>query len=404
MAKTGEEILGMSDEDFLKMSAPVVEAPSVEGAAATEEQQPAAQEPVAQQEQQPTQQEPAQVEQPAAVEESEEDKANKEPVQPSGKEEPSQPAAVADAQSGKEQPAAADKEKGGAQDPAKQPAQAETPPNYEELYKRLMSPLRANGKDIEIRSPEELIQLAQMGANYTRKMQELAPKRKILQMLENNQLLDEGQLAFFIDLKNKNPEAIKKLLKDSGIDPMDLDTNSEPAYQQGNHRVSDAEVNFNEALQELQGHDEGQKTLQAIHGTWDQASKEMLWANPEIMQIMHEQRTAGVYDRIATEVQRLRTLGQISQAVPFVHAYKQVGDQMAANGAFDDIVEKQQPASQTPAAPVATRAAAPKPQVAHSDKAAAASPTQAAPKNASTVQNPLAMKDEDFLKFMESRL
>ncbi|MNO13160.1 hypothetical protein D3C76_27880 [compost metagenome] len=398
-AQTGEEILGMSDDDFLKMTPPVVEAPSVEGAAATtvEEQQPApTSEPVAQQEQ---------VQQPAVTEESEEDKANKQPAQPSTEEQTSQPAAVTDAQTGKEQqPAVAEKDKGGAQDPEKQPEQAETPPNYEELYKRLMAPLRANGKDIEIRSPEELIQLAQMGANYTRKMQELAPKRKILQMLENNQLLDEGQLSFFIDLKNKNPEAIKKLLKDSGVDPLDLDISAEPAYQQGNHRVSDAEVAFNETLRELQGNEEGLKTLQAIHTTWDQASKEMLGQNPEILSIMHQQRELGVYDLITSEVDRQRALGQIPQSVSFLQAYKQVGDQLAQGGKLNAAVEKQQPPAQTPPVQVDTRVAAPKAPVVHSDKAAAASPTQAAPKKAQEIVNPLAMKDDDFLKYMNGRL
>lgn len=398
--QTGEDILGMSDEDFLKMTPPVVEAPSVEGAAATTEeqvQQPAAQEPVVQEEQQP-----------AAViteEESEEDKANKQPAQPSDKEETSQPAAATEDQSVKGQPAADPKEKGSAQDPKDTAAQAETPPNYEELYKRLMAPLRANGKDIEIRSPEELIQLAQMGANYTRKMQELAPKRKILQMLENNQLMDEGQLSFFIDLKNKNPEAIKKLLKDSGLDPLDLDISTEPAYQQGNHRVSDAEVAFNETLQDLQGSEEGLKTLQAIHTTWDQASKEMLGQNPEILSIMHQQRELGVYDLITAEVTRQRTLGQIPQSVSFLQAYKQVGDQLAQGGQLNAAVEKQQqPAVQKQPVQVDTRVAAPKAPVAHSDKAAAASPTQAAPKKAQEVINPLAMKDEDFLKYMNGRL
>ncbi|QEM41175.1 tail length tape measure protein [Pseudomonas phage Zuri] len=399
-AQTGEEILGMSDEDFLKMEPPVVEAPSVEGAATTEEgQQPApTPEPVAQTEQ-------VQQQQPAVTEESEEDKANKQPAQPVNKEEPAQPAAVTDAQSGKEQqPAAADKDKGVTQQPEKQPEQAETPPNYEELYKRLMAPLRANGKNIEIRSPEELIQLAQMGANYTRKMQELAPKRKYLQMLENNELLDEGQLSFLIDLKNKNPEAIKKLLKDSGLDPLDLDISTEPAYQQGNHRVSDAEVNFNETLRDLQGSEEGLKTLQAIHTTWDQASKEMLGQNPEILSIMHQQRELGVYDLITAEVDRQRALGQIPQSVSFLQAYKQVGDQLAQGGKLNAAVEKQQPPAQTPPVQVDTRVAAPKAPVVHSDKAAAASPTQAAPKKAQEIVNPLAMKDEDFLKYMNGRL
>src|SRR5690606_35487577 len=36
--------------------------------------------------------------------------------------------------------------------------------DYKAEHERLMGPVRANGKDIELKSPEELISLAQMGA------------------------------------------------------------------------------------------------------------------------------------------------------------------------------------------------------------------------------------------------
>ena len=41
-------------------------------------------------------------------------------------------------------------------------------------------------------------------------------------MLENAGITDENQLAYLIDLSNKNPQAIQKLVKDSGIDPLDM--------------------------------------------------------------------------------------------------------------------------------------------------------------------------------------
>lgn len=389
MATTGEEILGMSDEDFLKMPVPVVEAPSEPAPSGEEPNQvvdvPLVQEPVT----------PEPVVQPAVVPDDKpdtvEDGSKKEGEEANA--DPLIEGKVAD-----DQKAPVTEGKDGVSTPeVKADEQQTTPPNYEELYKALMAPLKANGKTIEIRDPKELIQLAQQGANYTRKMQELAPKRKLLMMLENNGL-DEDQLSFFLDLKNKNPEAIKKLLKDSNIDPMDLDTSVEPAYKQGNHRVSDAEATFQSTLDDVRSTEDGQKTLQAIHSTWDQASKEALWDNPQVMQIMHEQRMTGVYDRISGEVDRQRTLGIIPANLPFLQAYKTVGDQMVAENKFADLVEKQTPTPQTPATPVATRTAAPKAAVVNNEKARAASATQAAPRNANAQVNFLAMSDEEFMK------
>ena len=66
--------------------------------------------------------------------------------------------------------------------------------DYEAFYKKVMAPFKANGKMITLRSPEEAIQLMQQGANFTKKMQAIAPHRKLLIMLENNGLLDESKI------------------------------------------------------------------------------------------------------------------------------------------------------------------------------------------------------------------
>ena len=283
-------------------------------------------------------------------------------------------------------------------------ANKDTPPDYKAFYEKIMAPLKANGKTIDLKTPEEAVQLMQMGANYTRKMQAIAPHRKVLLMLENNGLLDEGKLSFLIDIEKKNPEAIKKLIKDAGLDPREIDLDDPQAkpYLEGNHRVTDEEAGFRVILDELSSNPEGKATLQAIT-LWDQASKEVLWKQPDVMQLIHDQRASGIYDRITTELERQRALGQIPPTVPFLHAYKAIGDQLAAAGGFDDLVKpapnsQQQTETKTP---VATTVAKPKPAVKNGAKANAPSSTRSNPREAKTVVNPLALSDEDFMKQVE---
>ena len=295
-----------------------------------------------------------------------------------------------------DEPAAADK--------AKAPEAEVVATDYEGFFKKVMAPFKANGKSIELKTPEEAIQLMQMGANYTRKMQEIQPHRKMLLMLENNGLLDEGKLSYLIDLDKKNPEAIKQLVKDAGIDPLDLNVSDDSAYQAGNHAVSDEESAFRSTLDVLSASAEGKATLHTINTTWDQASKELLWKDAGVMETIHQQRESGVYDLITTEVERQRTLGTIPAGTSFLHAYKAVGDYMVANKGFDSLLNKPDPADITPVAPVATRVAAAKSVVANGDKASAAAPSRSAPRPAKTVVNPLSMSDDDFLKQMENRL
>jgi hypothetical protein len=274
---------------------------------------------------------------------------------------------------------------------------AATPPDYEGFFKKVMAPLNANGKKIELKTPEEAIQLMQMGANYTRKMQAIAPHRKVLTMLENNGLLnDEGKLALLIDINKKDPEAIKKFLKDSGIDPLDIDTKEPSTYREGNHRVSDEEVTFKTALDELASIPEGRETLKQINTQWDQASKDILWKQPEVMTLIHQHRENGIYDLITTEMERQRALGAIPATVSYLQAYKKIGDDLTAQGAFNHLAEKA-PEEKPTASHVVTRKVIPKKDP-NGDKANAASTSRNAGRKAETVVNPLSLSDEEFEK------
>lgn len=282
----------------------------------------------------------------------------------------------------------------------------EEAPNYQVMYESLTAPIKANGKDLVL-SPDELRQLAQKGANYTQKMQALAPHRKTLLMLENNKL-DAERLSFLIDLDRKDPAAIQKFLKESGLNPLDIDTDAEPTYKGGNHTVSDEEANFKEALEVAESSDSGKAILTDIHKQWDQASKELLFKQPGIIDTMVSQLDNGIYTRIVGEMDRQRMIGTLPAGFNWLENYKHVGDQMVATGKFSDLVAQDDQSRQTTlpvaAAPVATRVIAPKPQVAPNAKAAAAAPSRVAAAPAKAVKNPLEMDDDEFLKQFQNRL
>jgi hypothetical protein len=284
--------------------------------------------------------------------------------------------------------------------------------DYKGFYERLIGkPIRANGKDLVLNTPEEVERLVQMGAGYGRKLQDMQPHLKSLRMLEKNNLLDEAELSFLIDLKQGNPEAIKKLIKESGIDPLDLSSEDNVVYQPKNHSVSDAEMAFEETLSQIQAEDGGTETLQVIHQTWDPQSKALLWDQPQVLTIIQQQRRLGIYDQIATEIERRKLLGEIPHNTPFLEAYRLAGDALKSSGAFAHLGNQtadpaaqagQQP--QSPPAVIATRTVPPKAPAANGDKARAASPTQATPKAAAPLVNPLEMADDEFLKHFANRL
>lgn len=265
-------------------------------------------------------------------------------------------------------------------------------------YEKIMAPFKANGREIQLKTPEDVIQLMQMGANYTKKMQALKPALKVVRMLENNNLLDAEKISFLIDLEKKNPQAIHKLLHEGNIDPLDLDTASEPAYKPGNHAVSDQEMAFHDAVGDVRSTHTGMETIKLIDTSWDQPSKQAVFQHPEILRTINDHRAQGIYDIIVAEVENQRMLGRIGSEVPFIHAYKQVGDTLNAEGRFTPAGSDGNPQSTQPAPRVLeTRTARPRKSAANGDKARAASPARSAPKTPPKPLNLGALSDEEIM-------
>lgn len=280
------------------------------------------------------------------------------------------------------------------QDKSQNQNQGETQVDYKAAYERIMGPFKANGKEVKLQSLDEAIQLMQMGANYTKKLQALQPNLKLLKMLENNGLLDEGKLSYLIDIDKKNPQAIQKLVRESGIDPMEIDTTVEPTYKPSNHRVTDEEMLFTSTLEEVASDPVGKEMIVHINKTWDARSKEALWSDPAIMRVMADHRNTGIYDKITAEIERRKVLGYLKNE-PFLQTYYAVGQEMKEQGI---LVQNTQATETTNSSRVVDTRPAQKKTVDNNQKARAASPVKVAPHKTTQEFNPLALSDEDFEK------
>lgn len=276
------------------------------------------------------------------------------------------------------------------------------PINFEEAYKKLVGPIKANGKTIEIKSVEEAQRLIQMGAGFGRKMNELQPHLKTLRTLDKNGIT-AADLNYLIDLHQRKPDAIKQLVKDSGLDPLEMDLEQPINYQPTDRSVSDHEIRFQQELDTLKIADGGQETINVINRDWDAASVQYLYENAGGIQRIDEQRKTGVYDQVVAEVDRQVALGKIPSGTPFIQAYMSVGNWMGENNMFAPaMTQEPTPAVPTPphVQPLARRAAAPAP-VPTNGKVAAAAPTkiaQPAKPSATGLADIAKLSDEEFTK------
>ena len=276
----------------------------------------------------------------------------------------------------------------------------ETPKDidYKAEYERLIAPFRANGKDMQIESVDDALTLMKMGANYNKKMAGLKPNLKLLKMLEKNNLLDESKLSFLIDLDQKNPGAVNKLIKDSGIDPLDIDTEKEDEYRPSTYTVDDKEVELDGVLDEIRDTQSFKDTLGIITNKWDDSSKQVLYDNPGLIKVINEHVGAGVYTKIAGVIESERMFGRLTNMTD-LEAYKHVGDAIMAKGGFQTSTEQPDTTESTDAAPV-TKKTDPK----LNERRKAASSTKSASSSKKTNDfNPLAMSDEDFEKVSGSQ-
>jgi len=207
--------------------------------------------------------------------------------------------------------------------------------NYENAYNQVTAPFKANGATMQVKSPEDIVRLMQMGAGAQKQMAKLKPNLKLIKMLENNNLLDERRLNNLIDLSKNDSKAIAKLVKDSGVDPDDIDIENASTYQPNNYTVTDSEYELDQVLDSIKHTDTFDKTIDLLTSEWDDKSKTFVSENPNVIKVINDHMLNGVYDKVNAVMQQDKALGKLS-GVSDVDAYKQIIDMLAKNGELVD--------------------------------------------------------------------
>jgi hypothetical protein len=264
--------------------------------------------------------------------------------------------------------------------------------DFESEYTKLLTPFRANGKDMQVKTVDEARQLMQMGANYNKKMSALKPSLKTMKLLENNGLMGDEQISYLIDLHKGDKGAINKLIKDSGIDPLDMDSESTNDYKTETYTVDDREMALDEVLDRIQDTPTYSDTVNVVSTKWDKASQQHIANNPTALETINTHMASGVYERVNAEVEKQRTFGQLN-GLSDIEAYHQVGYTMSEGGQLNDLAQKD---SKAPAPKVVTKSKAKVDPKLKEKKRATSSTRNKPAANSSNDYDPLGMSDEAF--------
>lgn len=251
--------------------------------------------------------------------------------------------------------------------------------NYKAVYEALFKPFKANGKEITPRTVEDIISLMQMGANYTKKMQLLAPMKKAMESL-NKAEIDEENLNFLIDVHKGDKEAIKKLLKQHNIDPIDLDLEA-TNYKPNQNIVSDSEVEFADTMRDIKN--SLPKIQDIMNNQWDAKSRSQLLRDPTLLRALHEEIEMGRFDEVQSRLEQERMFGRY-KGIPDIQAYIDIVTKMVTESNSKVEQKKEESVTNTD------------PRVLNKTKAA---PVRTKPRNQGTtmtVKDLYSMSDDEF--------
>lgn len=268
---------------------------------------------------------------------------------------------------------------------------------YKKQLDELFAPFKANSRELQVSSVDEARRLMQMGANYAKKMAALKPHLRLVKTMENHNV-SEQDLSFFIDLKKKDPTAIARFLKDSNIDPLDLDLEKGSEYKPQTYTATDEQVELSQTLSDLKELPGYNDTLDIVGNKWDNQSRQVIKNNPNALRLLQAQVADGTYQKVMAEVEKQRIFGNLD-GVSDIEAYDRIGSQMF--GQQQESHNEQAPAAK-PAPRVIKRTTAKKSDNPDNKrrKKAASLTGGGTGKRTSPEYNPLELSDEDFDKLL----
>lgn len=200
-----------------------------------------------------------------------------------------------------------------------------------DFYKSITAPLKADNHEYTFDDPAKIRELIQKGINYNSKMEAIKQMRGVHEVLSEANLLDPTKLSFLIDVHNRKPEAIAKLLQDSKLDTYELDEQKASEYKETSvdldqaSKVAHFRAHYNDNVK-----NPNYATVFEQARTWDEPSQQQFLNNPEYLSTLADHKANGVYDKVMQQVAYERNINGVK--MPMLDHYHDVGVRMFGNG------------------------------------------------------------------------
>ena len=181
---------------------------------------------------------------------------------------------------------------------------AETVP---EVTETPVHKFKANGKEYTFTPEEMMAQFPKVfgqAMDYTKKTQALKPWRKTIDAIESANL-SHDQINLMIDVFKGDKNAIAEVMRRTGVDALDLDTENN-VYTPKDYGRDDTALAIKDIVDEISSDKEFSITQQILNKEWDDRSFSELTRDPELIKLLHIDVKSGTYDKVQPIAEKLK--------------------------------------------------------------------------------------------------
>ena len=158
---------------------------------------------------------------------------------------------------------------------------------------------KANGREFKFTQDEMLEQFPKIfgqAMDYTKKTQAMKPWRKTIDAIEQAKLGHED-INLMIDVMKGNKEAIAEVLKRTGVDSLEIDTENSK-YTPNDYGRDDKALAIKDIVEEISVDKEYEITHRVLSKEWDEKSFREMTEDPDLIRLLHVDVKTGMFDKV----------------------------------------------------------------------------------------------------------
>ena len=174
---------------------------------------------------------------------------------------------------------------------------------------------KANGREFKFTQDEMMAQFPKIfgqAMDYTKKTQAMKPWRKTIDAIEQAKLGHED-INLMIDVMKGNKEAIAEVLKRTGVDSLEIDTENSK-YTPNDYGRDDKALAIKDIVEEISADKEYDITHRILSKEWDEKSFRDMTEDPELIRLLHVDVKTGIFDKVQPIADKIKVLDRGSKS------------------------------------------------------------------------------------------